>query len=371
MNVIGTAASEYANRPEDERYPSVAALVDAAKVEKGLSGQKEYRLGELRAVGSGGAVTLASPKGEATLTHWAFGQLSRVVGAPAGYLRELPPGLAAEALNYGLQQHQGETAKLLVRGANGRPQPTIRSLTSETYGRVWDADLYGGIASQIAGARGNGGAGAGASWDLPPTWDGKPAGAYRGDRDSFLVLVNGGSIVQDPTLTTGGDGAMYRGLLIRNSEVGACSVTIEQILYRYVCGNHNLWGAVVDKSFRRRHVGQADRATLREVGRIAYQWTQRSAAADEDLIRRLAEAEVGKTREDCVKALRELGATKEQAEAAYASCERLEAASPRSFWGLAQGITRESQAAGHQDGRYELDRLAMLVLARGRAKVAA
>ena len=35
-------------------------------------------------------------------THWSFGQLASLVGAPAAYLRQLPAPLAGINLQYGL-----------------------------------------------------------------------------------------------------------------------------------------------------------------------------------------------------------------------------------------------------------------------------
>jgi hypothetical protein len=112
------------------------------------------------------------------------------------------------------------------------------------------------------------------------------------------------------------------------------------------------------------------RDVVREIARIGYQWTQASAARDEQIIRMLIDREIAHTKEAVIDELRAMGATKEQAESAYATCEQTEAASPRSFWGVSQGLTRLSQQTGYQSDRYELDRLAGLVLARG-AKVAA
>jgi len=158
---------------------------------------------------------------------------------------------------------------------------------------------------------------------------------------------------------------MYRGILVRNSEVGACSVVIDCVLYRHICGNHVLWGAVIDKQFRRRHVGQhVLRDTVREIGQVARQWMNRGESADQAIIRGLIDHELATTREAVVDELRAIGATKEQAEAAYDACEQHEQVSPRSYWGVAQGLTRVSQGE-YQDGRYGLDRLAMAVLQRG------
>ena len=380
---ITTAQSEYYKRPADERYPTVQALVDAAEYDRTHSAERVYNLRDLEAVtidvpadraardlagiASTTELRLQSPTGSATLTHYAFGQLARTIGAPASYLRTLPPELAAANLNHGLHDAApvGTTANLLVKANGGTP--IIRACTSETYGRVWDGQLFGETLRHFNPDTG---------YTLPPTWDGKPAGAYRGDRDSFLILINGGSIVLDPSLSNArvtspapGDG-MYRGIMLRNSEVGHCSITIETVLYRYICGNHCLWGAMIDRTFRRRHVGaKITRDTMAELNTLAWKWTRRAASDDERIIRGLIDHEIAHTKDAVIDELKKMGATKEQATEAYATCEIKEQASPRSFWGLAQGITRNSQESGYQDERLQLDQLAAAVLKRGAALV--
>jgi hypothetical protein len=365
LNTIAAAQTQYYKRPADERFPSLDALVTHSQVTKDHCAERSYNLRDLKATTDGKRIMLTSPQASATMTHWAFGQFARTLGAPAAYLREgLSPELAADCLNYGIsQQPPGTDVNLLLRAPNGTPEPIIRAATSDKYGRVWDADIYGAVANTIAGRDG---------WSLPPTWSGEPAGAYAGDRDSFLILANGGSIVTDPTLA-GGNDQMFRGLLIRNSEVGASSVVIDSILYRYVCGNHMLWGAVVDKRFSRRHVGSnVTREVVREIARIAHNWTQQSPERDNAIIRALVNNQIAQTREGVIDELRAIGATKDQAEKAYSAAEQHEPnASPRSFWGIAQGMTRISQETTYQDERYQLDKLAAAVMARGAKRVAA
>lgn len=376
---LTTAQSEYYKRPKDERYPTVQALVDAAEYDRTHSAERVYNLRDLEAVAlhaetgpdARPVLQLKSPAGRATMTHYAFGQLARTIGAPAGYLRTLPPQLAAANLNHGLHDAApvGTTANLLVKANGGTP--IVRACTSETYGRVWESQLYGEMLRHFNPSTG---------YDLPPTWDGEPAGAYRGDRDSFVIMVNGGSIVRDPSLanarvtspapgitTAPGDG-LYRGIMVRNSEVGHCSIVIETVLYRYICGNHCLWGAMIDRTFRRRHVGtKITRDTMRELNDLAWKWTRRSAGDDERIIRGLIDHEIAHTKEAVIDELRKMGATKEQATEAYATTEIKEQASPRSFWGIAQGLTRNSQTDGYQDERLQLDQLAAAVLKRGAA----
>lgn len=358
-NNITVAATNYANRPQDERFPSVAALVERATHDRALSAERDYNLKDLKIIPSDGGLAMLSPKGEAAFSHWSFGQFSRMVGAPAAYLRSLPAQIAADALNYGISDSTpGTRASLLVQAPNGAPKPVVRAATSDSYSRVWDDELYGAIQQTIV-ARDD-------RWSLPPTWSGESAGAYRGDRDSFLVLVNGGSIVTDPSAGSNAGNQMYRGLLVRNSEVGASSITIESILFRYICGNHILWGAAVDKSFRRRHVGtRIVSDTMREVATFAQRYVNQSTERDNAIIRLLIDRELATTKEAVVDELRGFGATKEQAIAAYDRCEREELVSPRSFWGAMQGLTRVSQDNGYQDDRFQLDQIAAKVLARG------
>jgi hypothetical protein len=360
---------QYSLRPADERYASLGAMIAAAEADKNHSAERNYNAKDLQVVADNdGGLMLASPKGPAIMSHWAFGQLCRTVGAPAGYLRELPTTIAADALNYGLSDvAAGTSLVLLAQAPNGKPFPQVRACTSDSYARVWDVDLYSRIAAVMRvddepNADG---------WQLPMTWEGTRAGAYRGDRDSFLVLVNGGSIVTDPSARQG-EGTMYRGLLVRNSEVGAAGVTLEQILLRAICGNHLLWGAVMDKAFRRRHVGSKVLTdVVREIHDVAFRWTSASSARDQAIIDGLIKYELAHTKEAVLDELKAIGATKEQALEMYTACEQHENVSPRSFWGLAQGLTRVSQETLYQDERYQLDRLAIEIMKRGAARVAA
>lgn len=370
------AHREYAHRPQDERFPSVPALVAAAQYDKTHSAESMKARADLRVIPHDGGLLLESPKGTASFTHWSFGQLARALGMPAGHLRDLPPELTAQVMTAGLKgdayllpdgtapsrPYLGprDDLKLLLKANGGTP--IVRACTSETYGRVWDATLYQGIQDHILSDT---------QWQLPQDWNHQPAGAYRGDRDSFLITINGGSIVEDPSARSG-DGQMNRGIMIRNSETGASSITIECLYFRYICGNLMIWGAVSGGTFRRRHVGKsALRDTMREIHRVARQWTEQSTTRDAALIRSMIDHEIAETKDGAIEALRKLGATKEQATAAYSLCEVHEQAAPRSYWGAAQGLTRLSQQSGYQDERYSLDRIAGNLLAMAARRVAA
>lgn len=377
---FNTAHHEYCTRPPDERFSSPAAYLEHAQYQKAHSIEKTYNFRDLDIVATAPTVdttTTASPSGEtpnlliqspkgiATFTHWSFGQVCRMLGAPASYLRTLPPHLAADDLNWAMHESADHAtdARMLLKANGGTP--ILRACTSETYGRVWDADLAEPLLRDLRG------------FTLPPSWeknaDGSPVptGAFAGDRDSFLIMVDGGSIVNDPSAGSGG-GSMNRGVLVRNSEVGACSIWIDLIWFRTVCGNLMITGGMYDLRFKRRHVGeQAKRDALRTIYQAAHRWSNQPASTDEAIVKGLIAHEIAQTRDGVIDELRALKMTAQDAAAAYDRAVETETASPRSYWGIANGITRISQESGYQDQRFELDQIAGAVLKRGRQLVAA
>jgi hypothetical protein len=358
---LTAAARQYATRPPDERYPTLEALQTAAQVDKNLAFEATRKLGTLAVeVGTRtGAVDLRGANGHAArLTHWAFAQVARLIGTTAAYLGLGSPALVEHNLREGLARRGDDNAGILLRRGGPTQPHTLRAITGSRYGRVWDADLYAAVQEALPG------------WSLPPTWTGEPAGAYRGDRDSFLILTHGGSIVDDPTLAGHQDSRLFRGVMIHNSEVGANAVSIAAILYRYICGNHMIWGASVveELSYRRRHVGRSALEDMREaVARIGAAWSDRPAGADQALIATLARLDVASTTKLVVAELRQLGVPDTTATHALASAEANER-QPRSYWGVAQGLTRISQASGHQNARLALDSAAGALLRQGQIK---
>ena len=71
-------------------------------------------------------------------THWSFGQLCSLVGAPTSYMRQLPAMLAGINLQHGLLSHRAELMKTL-EADDGRIE--LRAVTGPDYGRIWDHEL--------------------------------------------------------------------------------------------------------------------------------------------------------------------------------------------------------------------------------------
>jgi hypothetical protein len=149
---IGRVSLEWFSRPADERFLS---LTDLHRAVKGRADRSRVRTLESREVQVEGArdnpehlaLVLSGELEPVAPTHWSFGQLASLVGAPAGYLRGLPAPIAGINLQYGLTHHRSEMVKTYTSEA-GRTE--LRAVTGPDYGRIHDHELVGAV-MRIAG----------------------------------------------------------------------------------------------------------------------------------------------------------------------------------------------------------------------------
>ena len=196
---IGRVSSEWFSRPADERYLSLSELFSAVR---GCAERSRTRTVESRAIrveanrDDAERLVLLVPGEDVPLapTHWSFGQLASLVGAPATYLRQLPAALAGINLQYGLTSHRAELVKTL-EVEDGRVE--LRALTGPDYGRIYDHELVTAV-QRIAGD------GTGDTrWKVPGVLDWSTGiynprvdvtrdttTLYASDRDVFLFLVD-------------------------------------------------------------------------------------------------------------------------------------------------------------------------------------
>ena len=137
---VGRVSSEWFTRPADERYLSLDALYQSVRLRADHSRTRtvESRALQIEARRDDAerlSVILPDAEAPFTPTHWSFGQLCSLVGAPAGYMRELPAPLAGINLQYGLTHHRAEQIKCLET-TNGRTE--LRAVTGPEYGRIFD-----------------------------------------------------------------------------------------------------------------------------------------------------------------------------------------------------------------------------------------
>src|SRR5437870_5647249 len=315
-----TAHREWASRPPDERYASVHALYEAARARHARIEERPIETGEFRteAIGTVDLVIRETSGQTAALTHWSFGQLATIASAPPNYLRTLPTSIAADAINYGLQRVARERHQFFVE----RTAPwTVHAITPPRYARVHHHELAARVLDLMAQHP---------AWHLPLGYkDGEfgaervPSGAYLGDRDMFLFLVDGNRALDDPTDRT--HTGLFRGFILRNSDVGAAALTLDLFLFRAVCSNHLVWGFQHVAGFRRRHVGPS----IRDAWTTSLESVRAALDADpvfeRAVILRATTQELGSTREAVLEAVvQRLDLSQKHAAEAYTLAEQYE-----------------------------------------------
>jgi hypothetical protein len=115
---VGRVSSEWFSRPADERYLSLSDLFAAVRGRTERSRTQMVESAAIRVKASrddAERLALMLPGSDAPIapTHWSFGQLASLIGAPAAYLRQLSAPLAGINLQYGLSFHRAEQVKTL------------------------------------------------------------------------------------------------------------------------------------------------------------------------------------------------------------------------------------------------------------------
>ncbi len=201
-----TAHREWARRPPDERFASVSALYEAARARRARTEERNVETDQFRTEADGDDdLVLREASGRTVaLTHWSFEQLAGIADAPPKYLRTLPAEIASRAINHGLQRQRRDQHQLF---ANRTAPWTVHAITSPRYARVHHDELAGRVLDLMAEHP---------AWHLPLGYkDGVygaervPSGAYLGDRDMFLFVVDGNRDLEDPTGRS--QSGMFRG----------------------------------------------------------------------------------------------------------------------------------------------------------------
>lgn len=370
------ANSQWSTRPADQRFESLQSLYDQCKRYADSAVERHADVSGLRTEANGADVQLVGRQNvPALLTNWAFGQLSARIGAPASYLRQLPPTLACQNLNHGLANlaNKSDKAQLLFH-QNG--SLLLRAFTSDKYSRIWNwevAERLLGMQSQgwepakpdthwgqdtvgqCIACNGSGNDGqcqycAGTGREFPAL--------YASDHDMFAFIRNRSAIVREP----GNPDGLQRGVIVENSEVGASSLKMTRFLYREMCGNHIIWGAskVVDIAIR--HVGDFARGRFDSVYRAELRrYVDESSTDVESAIVRAKECLIAGDKEsvlDKLFGMRALSLSRKTLESGYDAVQISEDGSPNTVWGMVQGLTRHSQTVGHADIRTGIDRAA-------------
>ena len=111
----GRVSSQWFTRPDDQRFLNLSDLRDHVAKRSEPAVQTIVDVADVRVKASmsdSEKMSLEFLGMEVEPTHWSFGQLATLAGAPAGYMRKLPSTLAGINLQWGLANLRAENAKM-------------------------------------------------------------------------------------------------------------------------------------------------------------------------------------------------------------------------------------------------------------------
>jgi len=367
----GRVSSEWFSRPEDEKYLSLSDLYASVK---GRADQSRTRTVESAAIrveahrDDPEKLALILPDAEAPVapTHWSFGQLASLVGAPAAYMRQLPAPLAGINLQYGLTKHRAEQVKTM-EVANGRTE--LRAVTGPDYGRIHDHELVSAV-QRIAGD------GVGDTrWKVPGVLDWSTGiynpevdvtkdttTLYASDRDVFLFLVDDMNPIEAGSLPDGSPDLFFRGFYCWNSEVGAKTLGIASFYLRAVCQNRNLWGVEDFQEISIRHSKYAANRFAHEAAPALANFADSSPRPFTQGIRAARERIVARSDQDRTDFLRKQGFSKAESGKIVETVLAEEGRPPESVFDFVQGITAVARSKPQQDARLTMETRAKKLL---------
>jgi hypothetical protein len=370
---IGRVSSEWFSRPDDERFLNLPDLYETVR---GRAERAHARTVESRAIrveassNNPERLALMVPGRDEPVapTHWSFGQLCTLVGAPTSYLRQLPATLSGINLQHGLLSHRAELVKTL-EADNGRVE--LRAVSGPDYGRIWDHELVAAVMKIAGNGIGD------TRWKVPGVLDWSTmihnpfvdvtkdtTTLYASDRDVFLFLVDDTNPIEAGRLLDGSPDLYFRGFYCWNSEVGSKTLGIASFYLRAVCMNRNLWGVENFEEITIRHSKFAAQRFAHEAASALTSFANSSPAPFIAGIKAARERIVARTDDDRESFLRRSGFSKSETAKIIETVLGEENRKPESIFDFVQGITALARSKSHQDARLELEGRAKRLLER-------
>jgi len=345
-----TAANrQWASRPADERYTDLYSMLNHFSTQRRNSAEKIVASRDVQFIPAAdhrGLSVRGKANTEFAPTHFAFGQVASLVGAPAGYLRTLPAELAADALNYGLQIGRDVKDIGLLLQRDG----TLRAATGPRYGRIWNADIVRGLVDTF-------GDGITGDWKVPGEF-GKDVVVtkanttlFAGDRDMFVFLADEKNRIELPNRRDGKTGTLARGFFVWNSEVGSTTFGVSTFLFDYVCCNRLVWGPEEVKQITLRHTASAPAKFLEQIAPALQTYANGSASSLLDGIEKARAARL-----DDVDQFIQNRFGRGQIAPLKAIHELEEGRPIESLWDLATAVTAQARSIEWQDERVAAER---------------
>ncbi len=366
MSILTQASHQWAVRPGDERFTSLPDLHAKVVEQRQLSAQKVVSSRSLRFEPVADDEThrglqLVGPEGNAaTPSHWSFGQLASLSGAPAAYLRKLPAPIVADCLNYGFRFNRDAADVGVLLTKTGRDVESehlhvgtateVRAATGPNYGRVWNEQIVGALMNKFGDGRTG-------DFRVPGEF-GKAVDVtkenttiFGSDRDVFVFLADEEHRIEVPNRRNGESGSLARGFFVWNSEVGSQSIGAAFFLFDYVCMNRIVWGVQDFKEIRLRHTASAPDRWLEEISPVLIEYSKASAAPIEQTIKRAQDKKIS----DDLDSFLMNRFSKSQSTAIKAAHEREEGRPIESLWDATTAVTAYAKTITYQDDRVVME----------------
>ena len=351
---IYEAHRQWASRPADQIYPTIAAMHEfCSQVRAGsFEGEAPLSSCSIYPAGHDDLRLIIPEEGECEFTNFSFKQFCSMIGAPAEHYASLPGHIVETPMNYLIKENleKDKVAKILFFNDNAEDRLFIRAATSKVYDRLWNSDVTEFLTrlnpDKIKLAKSASDA----------------TGLYASDHDMFAFLLAKETYLDIPGTE------LVRGFYIMNNEVGTGSLTFCGFLCDYVCGNHIIWNVKDSFQLNVRHVGTTANTVFTEVIPQAVAITMLAGAkAQEERIRNAQAKMLGPSKEEVVNFVFEKNiATRKFAEAAYdyATVRHDETGfcEPNSAWGMVSGLTHEAKQVPYYDQRAQAERAASKLL---------
>lgn len=369
--MIGTVSSQWAFRSDDQRFLNLTDLRDQValwEAESAARGGLPKNLMVAHDPNDPAGLRFIMEDDELAVSHFAFGQIARMASAPAYYLRELPPALAAINLNYGLKAREQKEQSFYIRKPGEGGTQILRGVTSPTYGRIFDREVVDAV-MKIAG-NGNGDT----RWKVPGCidWGGAHGVAYNpnvditkenttlyaSDRDVFLFLVDDMNPIEVGKLANGQPDLIFRGFYVWNSEVGQRTFGCATMYLRGVCQNRNLWGVEGFSEIKFAHTKLAPEKFVTTAGPALETFTKSATTKLVDGVKAAKAAKVSVTDEERIEFLAKFGFSEKQSRALIATALAEEGAPQETVWDHAQAVSAYARKADFQDNRLQLESVA-------------
>lgn len=364
MTTLMQANEQWSKRPADQRFVSLLDLQKKVNADRENSIASVISTRKIKVIPHPAnpvkGVTIEGSSGLYDPTHWSFGQLASLAGAPAGYLRTLPAPLVADAMNYGLRFNRDaedvgvlrtKTAIDVTGSGDITEHVELRAATGPRYGRIWNGDIVDSLVQRF---------GDGLSGDFRvPGEFGKAVKVtkenttiYGSDRDIFVFLADEVNRVEMSNRRDGQPGSLARGFFVWNSEVGSQTMGIGMFLFDYVCMNRIIWGVKEFKEVRLRHTMSAPERFVEEVAPILTAYSQASALPIEQTIKAAQAAKI----ESDLDVFLKNRFTAAESTAIKAAHMREEGRPIETIWDATAAVTAHAKTIRNQDNRVAMER---------------